>query len=56
MMKKSLVHLHSGGELNYAEFESVLARATTVINDRPLGVRVHGKADGDLLPVTPTSC
>ena len=52
-MKKSLVHLHSGGELNYAEFESVLARAANVINDRPLGVRVHGKADGDLLPVTP---
>ena len=52
-MKKSLVHLHSGGELNYAEFESVLARVANIINDRPLGVRVHGKADGDLLPVTP---
>jgi len=53
MMKKSLIHLHSGGELNYAEFESVLARAADIINDRPLGVRVHGKAEGDLLPVTP---
>merc|ERR1711940_331668 len=48
MMKKSLIHLHSGGELNYAEFESVLARAADIINDRPLGVRVHGKAEGDL--------
>ena len=53
MMKKSMVHLHSGGELNYAEFECVLAKAANVINDRPLGVRVHNKADGDLVPVTP---
>ena len=53
MMKKSLVHLHSRGELNYAEFECVLARAAKVINNRPLGVRVHNKADGNLVPVTP---
>ena len=53
MMKKSLVHLHSGGELNYAEFECVLAKAASVINDRPLGIRVHNKTEGDLVPVTP---
>ena len=53
MMKKTLVHLHAGGELNYAEFECVLARAANVINDRPLGVRVHHKTEGELMPVTP---
>ena len=52
-MKKSLVHLHSGGELNYAEFECVLAKAANVINDRPLGIRVHKATEGDLVPVTP---
>ena len=53
MIKKTLVHLHAGGELNYAEFECVLARAANVINDRPLGVRVHHKTEGELMPVTP---
>ena len=24
-----------------------------MINKRPLGVRVHGKAEGDLIPITP---
>ena len=52
-MKKSLVHLHAGGELNYAEFECLLARAANVINDRPLGVSIHRKAKGELIPVTP---
>ena len=51
-MKKTMVHLHAGGELNYAEFECVLARAASVINDRPLGVSVHRKAEGELIPVT----
>ena len=53
MMKKTLVHLHAGGELNYAEFECVQARAANVINDRPLGVSIHRKAEGELIPVTP---
>jgi hypothetical protein len=53
MMKKTLVHLHAGGELNYAEFKCVLARAANVIKDRPHVLRVHGKAEGDLVPVTP---
>jgi hypothetical protein len=55
MMKKTLVHFHAGRELNYAEFECVLARAANVINDRPLGVRVHKETEGDLCPSLPTS-
>ena len=35
MMKKTLVHLTAGGDLNYAEYECVLARAANVINEQP---------------------
>ena len=31
----------------------MLARAANIINDRPLGIRHHGGAEGDLVPITP---
>ena len=52
-LKKTLKHVTNGGPLNYAEFCSVLARAANIINDRPLGIRHQGGADGDLVPITP---
>lgn len=52
-MKKTMTHLTNGGPMNYAEYCSVLARAANIINDRPLGVRHHGGAEGDLVPITP---
>ena len=32
---------------------SYLREKASVINDRPLGIRVHNKTEGDLVPVTP---
>ena len=52
-LKKTLSHLTSGDTLNYAEYCAVLARAADIINNRPLGIRKSGGAEGDLVPVTP---
>lgn len=52
-LKRTLEHLMDGGEMNYAEFCCVCARAANIINDRPLGVRHHGGAEGELVPITP---
>ena len=52
-LKKTLSHITSGDSLNYAEYCAVLARAADIINNRPLGVRHSGGAEGDLVPVTP---
>ena len=43
----------TGASLNYTELCSLLARAANIINDRPLGVRHHGGAEGELVPITP---
>ena len=55
MMKYTLKHLSSGGDLNYAELETLLHRVANVINDRTLGVRHHGGAEGELVPITPNT-
>ena len=52
-VKKTLEHLTGGGDLRYDEYCCVLAQAANIVNERPLGIRHHSGAEGDLLPVTP---
>ena len=52
-LKKSMEHIANEGPLNYAKYCTVLARIETIYNDRPLGIRHHGGAEGDLVPITP---
>ena len=54
-LKNTMKHLFlsGAGSLNFSEFQSLLARAAAIINDRPLGVRHHKGAEGELLPLTP---
>ena len=52
-LKKTLEHLTGGGDLRYDQYNCVLAQAANIINDRPLGIRHHSGAEGDLVPVTP---
>lgn len=52
-LKKSMEHITNEGPLNYAEYCTVLARIETIYNARPLGIRHHGGAEGDLVPITP---
>ena len=54
-VKKTFHHLTNGGPLNYAEYCSIMARIANIYNDCPLGVRHHGGAEGDLVPVTPNT-
>ena len=51
--KKTLKHLYKGNRLTYAEFSSLLSLVANRINDRPLGVRHHGGAEGDVCVITP---
>ena len=52
-MKNTLKHLVPGHQLTYAEFSCLLARAANKINQRPLGVRHHGGAEGGVCVITP---
>ena len=52
-MKNTLKHLIPGHQLTYAEFSCLLARAANKINQRPLGVRHHGGAEGGVCVITP---
>ena len=55
-MKEALNVLFSAGagQLNFAEFWTVLRKACNTVNDRPLAVKKSGrKSDGEILPVTP---
>ena len=53
-LKKTLRHLHqSRHRITYVEFQVLLARAANILNDRPLGVRHHGHAEGEMCAITP---
>ena len=52
-LKKTMKHMYKGGRLTYAEFSCLLSKCASVINDRPLGVRHHGGAEGGLCVITP---
>ena len=52
-LKATLKHMYKGGKLTFAEFSCLLSMSASVINDRPLGVRHHGGAEGGLCVLTP---
>ena len=54
-IKTTLSHLFTAGaaSLTFAEFRSLLSRCANIVNDRPLGVRHHKGAEGQLVPITP---
>ena len=52
-MKNTLKHLVPGHQLTYSEFSCLLARAANKVNQRPLGVRHHGGAEGEVCVITP---
>ena len=54
MLKSTLKHLFSGGDLNFYEFLTLLHRAANIINDRPLGEHHHNGEEGELVPITQT--
>merc|ERR1719342_1695597 len=54
--KETLHHLTGGlrGRMfHYMEFQSLLREACSIVNDRPIGYRHHGGAEGELQPITP---
>ena len=53
MLKSTLRHLFSGGDLNFYEFLTLLLPAANIINDRPLGVHHQNGEEGELVPITP---
>ena len=53
MLKSTLKHLFSGGNLSFYEFLILLHRAANIINDRPLGVHHQNGEEGELVPITP---
>ena len=52
-LKNTLKHLVPGHQLTYSEFSCLLARAANKVNQRPLGVRHHGGAEGGVCVITP---
>ena len=52
MIKRTLIHLTSDGELNFAEYECVLAQTANQMINQPLGVKVQHKTEGDLMLIT----
>ena len=52
-MKRTLKHLNPGGDLTYSEVQCLLAKAANIINERPLGIRQHGKGSPDFCVITP---
>ena len=54
-LKKTLKHLHNGGDVNFAEFQCLLHRAANCINQRPLGMQHRSGSEPGFAPVTPNS-
>ena len=52
-IKATLHHLKEGTGLDYAGLEVLMSRVANIINDRPIGMRVHCKGEGEMLPLTP---
>ena len=55
-LKNTMKHLTrhpKGRDLNYAEMRCLLSKAAAIINRRPLGVRHHGGAEGEVCVITP---
>ena len=52
-MKRTLKHLNPGGDLTYSELQCLLAKAADIINERPLGIRQHGRGSPDFCTITP---
>ena len=52
-MKKTLEHMHQGGDMTYEELDVLLCKVANVLNDRPLGVRCHNSAEPAACPITP---
>ena len=50
MLKSTLTHLFSGGDLSFYKFLILLHRAANIINDRPLGVHHQNGEEGELVP------
>ena len=55
-LKNTLHHLTrhpKGRDLNYPEMRTLLSKAAAIINRRPIGVRHHGGAEGEVCVITP---
>ena len=52
-LKKTLRHLAPTSDVTYAELQSLLLKAASRINDRPIGVRRHSRGESEYLPITP---
>ena len=52
-LKKTLKHLSPLHNPTFAEYSSLLSRAACKINQRPLGVRAHNGAEGEVCVITP---
>ena len=55
MLKKTLKHLTKGGKMTYEELQVLLAKASDIVNHRPLGVKHHGGCEPGLTPITPNT-
>ena len=54
--KESIHHLTGGLKhtmMDYMQFQTLLRQACSIVNDRPIGYRHHGGAEGELQPLTP---
>ena len=51
--KRTMYHLAGQGDLNYIEMQTLLRQAASIVNDRPIGYRQFGGAEGELQPITP---
>ena len=55
LVKQSFARLHGGQELNYAELQCLMNKASNCVNQRPLGVQHHDGHEPGLAPVTPNT-
>ena len=44
--KTTLINLKEGMGLNFAQLQVLLSHVANIINERPVGVQVHNKAEG----------
>ena len=54
--KETIQHLTGGLKhtmMDYMQFQTLLRQACSIVNDRPIGYRHHGGAEGELQPLTP---
>ena len=51
--KSTLAHLREGSGLDYSQLHVLMERVANMINERPVGVMVHNKSEGPMLPLTP---